>query len=555
METLSPLTLIPALSLLLLTLFIGYSLQFDLRSPKVRIFLAILISCNLWLVSHLLEFLKLPEPWSTVAVRWEALGWLCTPAFYLWFLHRMSHRPIPWWSAAVAITYVVTGMAASLWTDWIVPGFIHAGWGHGPERGKWVEIWLLVGTFLVVQANILAFREWRARNRLRVRYNRNLMTMMVASNAFTVLCWVGDQLNAWNPEFPQLQACMSIVWCAVLLTAVREDRLLHPTVTVLSRDLFGEWPAPVLIVGATRETLWANAAAVQTFEGDIDLVFPEYHISTPYSNQEVKYEGHRYLLNHAYVSLEGLAARLLVFTDVTGWQEAAVEAHRQEISVRLYRDFLDTAAHEMRTPLHQISAFVEALPFAKTPEDILKITRQIDSIARRGLLLANTMLGMSKMAANQLEMQFKPVDMREVLADTLEDFQSLLATRGLKASVLVPPDSESLKAVADRTQISAVVRNLMANAVKHCRGEIVLGAVSYGRQVRVWVEDNGEGIPREVMTRLFTRWASGDQYIGGIGIGLAFVRDVLVRHDSRPEVQDGSRWGAGTTFSFRLVKA
>jgi hypothetical protein len=170
---------------------------------------------------------------------------------YLLYAHRVLDRRLPTWVTAVTVLVTVAGWVITFTTPWVVSGWQSTAWGHQPVRGDLQWVWTTFGSLLIVYSNVHMVRAWRARNPLRRHYNRSLVVAVGASLVFTVACWVTDQLNLAYPDFPQMQATMSLIWCFMLLTPIRKDRLLYPSATVLADDVFREWPHPVMVVSPT----------------------------------------------------------------------------------------------------------------------------------------------------------------------------------------------------------------------------------------------------------------------------------------------------------------
>jgi two-component system phosphate regulon sensor histidine kinase PhoR len=242
--------------------------------------------------------------------------------------------------------------------------------------------------------------------------------------------------------------------------------------------------------------------------------------------------------------------RLVGLTDLTA--RDAVE--------RMRADFVANASHELRTPLAVILGFVETLSDPAAGSDAG--TRQrflgvIDKEARRMQRLVDDLLSISRIEASkgqQPEEQINPAVLaREVVGE-------LTASADPRAADILFDATEAEMLVrADRAQLSQLIHNLVGNAMKYGRaGTAVRLAVSpVEGMVEISVQDEGDGIPREMIPRLTERFFRVDsarsRSLGGTGLGLAIVKHVTERHRGRLDIQ--SEEGVGTIVRVRLPLA
>ena len=226
---------------------------------------------------------------------------------------------------------------------------------------------------------------------------------------------------------------------------------------------------------------------------------------------------------------------------------------------RIKGDLLANVSHELRTPLTAISGYVEALQEGLVGEldgpqkDSLRIVER--NIRRlRGMI--EQLLSYSRMESGSLKIELRPFDLEAIVRHAVE---ALTAIHGpeLDLRCELPPDLPEV--YGDAGRIAQVIDNLLTNAVKFSpKGspvKLAVRDVSHG--IEVAVTDRGTGIDSEVQEKVFDRFfqvdGSSRRRLGGMGLGLAIVREILELHHS--EIRLDSRLGEGSTFRFVLPVA
>ncbi|MBR1688787.1 MAG: response regulator [Prevotella sp.] len=209
--------------------------------------------------------------------------------------------------------------------------------------------------------------------------------------------------------------------------------------------------------------------------------------------------------------------------------------------------------HELLTPLTIISASVEHLretePKYAYDYDMMQLN--IDRVVR----LLQQMLETSKSQAGELKLLVSNGDVMTYIRETARCIEPLMAKRGLTFSIRCQP--ESMMGWIDTDKLDKIIFNLLSNAAKYTgeQGKVTLDAVTNRAydHVTIRVSDNGPGIPKERMKRLFQRFYDGDYRSAqtiGTGIGLALTRDLVYLHGGTISVE--STEGSGTTFIVEL---
>ena len=228
---------------------------------------------------------------------------------------------------------------------------------------------------------------------------------------------------------------------------------------------------------------------------------------------------------------------------------ALVQLRRQQQLARLRTEFVSGVSHELRTPLAQIRWFAELLHMGKlrTEDERARSASIIDQEARRLTYLVENVLSFSRGEKGTSRISPVPVDLDREIDDVAELFGPLTRSRGM--SLRVTPQAGIVMNV-DRDALHQILLNLLDNAVKYGPpGQtITIGSEIAGDRVRIWVEDEGPGIPHEDRQRVWEPYIRLDRdteaVTGGSGIGLAVVRELVTLHGGRTRAEGVPRGGA-----------
>ena len=220
------------------------------------------------------------------------------------------------------------------------------------------------------------------------------------------------------------------------------------------------------------------------------------------------------------------------------------------------RDFVANVSHELRTPLSILRGYIETLmDNPKTsPEEFSRILGVMERHSKRLDLLAEDLLTLAQLESANPNLQLGNVDLSNLFGEVIRDWEKRLATKQLSVIVDVPPDMPTVR--ADRVRLEEALYNLLDNAVKYSseHGEIRLMARQRDNEIVLKVSDNGIGISKEDLPRIFERFYRADKArspdnVRGTGLGLAIVKHVAQLHGGRVEAE--SELEKGTTI--RLV--
>jgi PAS domain S-box-containing protein len=236
--------------------------------------------------------------------------------------------------------------------------------------------------------------------------------------------------------------------------------------------------------------------------------------------------------------------------------ERAARSAAQE-AVRIRDAFLSIASHELKNPLTSLLGNAQLLQRRATrsstqsDRDQQALTVIVDQATRLNKLLT-TLLDVSRLENGQLGLERTPLDLCELAQRIVTDVQSTLTQHTLTIRTPEGP----LIVSGDALRLEQVLQNLLQNAIKYSPvGGLISIAIAQHRQMAsMSVTDQGIGIPQEALPRLFDRFYRATQReaggIGGLGIGLYVVKEIVTLHGGTITVT--STEGAGSTFTIDL---
>jgi signal transduction histidine kinase len=241
------------------------------------------------------------------------------------------------------------------------------------------------------------------------------------------------------------------------------------------------------------------------------------------------------------VGLLMLTAAMVVLT--------VLQLRREHELSSLRSDFISSVSHELRTPLSQILLFAETLNLGRvrTEDERHAATGVIVQEGRRLMHLVENTLHFSRAERQMTRLGPEPVDLNRAVQEIIDDWKPLAAAADVHLATSFAPD---VFAIADRDALRQMVLNLLDNAVKYgCRPQTVtVGTMIRGDRVRVWIDDEGEGIPERDRERVWTSFYRLDRHansaVAGSGIGLYVVRELARLHGGDTWIEDAPNKGA-----------
>jgi PAS domain S-box-containing protein len=241
-------------------------------------------------------------------------------------------------------------------------------------------------------------------------------------------------------------------------------------------------------------------------------------------------------------------------------QEARAEA---EGANRLKDEFLATLSHELRNPLNVVIGYSEILRRSEETRKPSFVIRAAETIRRNALAqsrLVSDLLDLSRLQMGKLSLDRQPLSLSTVITEAIETVGAEARAKGISLSVDL--DTEVLMVEGDSIRLGQIAWNLLNNAVKFtpANGEVRITLGQEGDEARLVVEDSGQGIAPEFLPHVFEIFrqadASSSRRQGGMGIGLALVKQLVELHDGRVQADSaGINLGARFTVWIPLYKS
>jgi CheY-like chemotaxis protein/two-component sensor histidine kinase len=215
-------------------------------------------------------------------------------------------------------------------------------------------------------------------------------------------------------------------------------------------------------------------------------------------------------------------------------------------------------AHELRNPLAPISAAAQLLQLGKLDESRVRQTSQlIGRQVNHMTSLVDDLLDMSRVTRGLVELDDAELDIRDIVADAVEQAMPLIRSRRHHFTLHLPPDCTMVR--GDEKRLIQVIVNLLNNAAKYTNegGSIVLKVEVHGAHIVIELADNGIGMAPGLVDRAFDLFAqakrTSDRSSGGLGLGLALVRSLILLHHGTVKCESAGM-GKGSTFTVCLPR-
>jgi signal transduction histidine kinase len=268
-----------------------------------------------------------------------------------------------------------------------------------------------------------------------------------------------------------------------------------------------------------------------------------------------------YFINIIALALSSIEynARLRESNDRLKEREETIHLQYERLkeSDKMKDEFINVAAHELRTPIQPILSLTEVLRAKIKDIQQQELLDVIIRNAKRSQQLTNDILDVTKIESHSLNLKKEPFNLNDVITNVIDDIMTnrdLLSGSQKKDSDImkISYQPQHIFVEADKTRITQVVSNLLNNAVKFTEekgGDIHISTENVNSQVLVSVKDSGNGIDPEIFPKLFSKFTSKSYQ--GTGLGLFISKSIVEAHGGKIWAINNTH-GKGATFKFSI---
>jgi two-component system phosphate regulon sensor histidine kinase PhoR len=237
-----------------------------------------------------------------------------------------------------------------------------------------------------------------------------------------------------------------------------------------------------------------------------------------------------------------------------------LEIEMLEIREQYRREFLGNVSHELKTPLFTVQGYVSTLLDGAMDDKTIrkKYLKRAEKGVERLIYIVEDLDMITKLESGDLDLNFTEFN----IVDLIQNVFDLLEMKAEKKKIKLAFESKNVQSLivkGDQDRIQQVLENLLVNSIKYGKegGLTEVGVVNLTKKkVLIRISDNGEGVEKQNIPRLFERFyrvdKSGTRSEGGSGLGLAIVKHIIEAHKEKVYVE--SEFGIGSEFSFTLEK-
>ena len=237
-----------------------------------------------------------------------------------------------------------------------------------------------------------------------------------------------------------------------------------------------------------------------------------------------------------------------------------LEIESLKVREEFRKEFIGNVAHELKTPIFTIQGYIENLIDGAIDDNSVrdKFLNRAKISVERLIYIIKDLDMITKLESGTLNLEQDSFDIIELIKNTYDELEIQAQKKDIKL-IFNKLYSEPIIVFADKDKIQQVITNLIINSIKYGinKGttEVSLESITSDKLI-VRITDNGEGIQKEHLSRLFERFyrvdQSGSRKQGGSGLGLSIVKHIIDAHNENVYVE--SKFGIGSEFSFTLTK-
>ena len=254
-----------------------------------------------------------------------------------------------------------------------------------------------------------------------------------------------------------------------------------------------------------------------------------------------------------------ITAVLFIIIIITAFYLTVRTMLRQKKLGDIKNDFINNMTHEFKTPIATISLAVDAMKNEKVIQDREKIgyfSRIIKEENQRMNRQVETILKASQLEKQEVDLNLKPVHVHEIIKDVADNFALQLEEKKGRAELLLNAENDLIN--ADEVHFSNLINNLIDNAIKYSKENtpiyVKITTQSNGKNLVIRVEDNGIGMNKETLKRVFERFyrahTGNIHNVKGFGLGLSYVKTIIEAHHG--QIKADSTLGKGSIFTIEI---
>ena len=529
-----------------------------------------MLALAIWGLAHLAELITSNWQLKIILVNIQAIGIAFAPMLWLIFVmvytehrHWLRLQLLALLSIVPILTTVLLWLGSYhqlIWTD------IRADTlsDHLPlisQYGPALWLFIIYGLATIMLSGTLILHSFSYHPAF--RYQSALVSFCILIPTFGIILHVMRLPILMNIQPAPVALSLSMVLAAYAIPKYR----LFRSVPAARQRLVDRMQDGVMVIDGDGQIKDLNMAAQRILKRDAVAVLDQPagrifahqpHLLAAYSDNSITQteidlqqgeDWASYELTKAplYDRRSGVGGQLLVLHDITDRKKLE--------KIRL--DLTYTMVHDLRNP---ITSNLSMLQLLENHYDILPADERQEMIAaaltsmESTLKLVDQILEINSLESGQVPLERTVFQFAPLASDTLQVQFSLAAAKELSLDNDVPMDLPPVW--ADPSMIGRVMQNLIGNAVKFTPpgGAVRVAAqVNDNKQLQIFVEDSGQGIPLSLRDRLFQKFAVGNSKDRGSGLGLAFCKMVLQEHGEDIWVERSS--SQGTIFAFTLPLA
>jgi len=257
-------------------------------------------------------------------------------------------------------------------------------------------------------------------------------------------------------------------------------------------------------------------------------------------------------VNLAPLKKDGKFAGLVcTIRDITERRRVEDELKKSE---RLRTEFMNIAAHELKSPVTPIKGYLDLIITDKNTSEKVKDWAKVSlRNSERLLKLVNDILDVSRLDTDTMRFEMEKIDTSDILNEIVEDMKPVIEGKNLKFVTNIPKELPNI--VGDKYRLSQVLKNLLGNAIKFTdHGSISIEVEKNKEYIIIAVKDTGVGISKDELKKIFNKfyqaYTGDDRKNEGTGLGLFICKEILQKHNG--EIWVESELGRGSQFYIKL---